>query len=72
MFFQPLTSPSKLLEQAKAIVDSSSELVNSEMPNNIALDKNEDFAGKVVENPQERRPGLDRKRARFSLKPNIR
>ncbi|XP_021906637.1 centromere protein C isoform X1 [Carica papaya] len=67
----PLTSPSKLLEQAKAIVDSSSELVNSEMPNNIALDKNEDFAGKVVENPQERRPGLDRKRARFSLKPNI-
>ncbi|OMO66825.1 hypothetical protein COLO4_30332 [Corchorus olitorius] len=57
----PLQSPSKLLEQAKEIVDNSSELVNLDTTSSVA---------EVMENPRERRPALGRKRARFSLKPN--
>ncbi|XVF26703.1 hypothetical protein REPUB_Repub14bG0041200 [Reevesia pubescens] len=57
----PLQSPTKLLEQAKAIVDNSSELMNLDMSSSDA---------KVMENPRERRPALGRKRPRFSLKPN--
>ncbi|KAJ8773440.1 hypothetical protein K2173_004270 [Erythroxylum novogranatense] len=54
--------PHKLREQAKLILDTSTELQNNE---------DEPFQGKdqdVVE--KERRPGLVRKRARFSLLPN--
>ncbi|XP_022714912.1 centromere protein C isoform X2 [Durio zibethinus] len=57
----PLQSPNKLIEQAKAIVDSSSELMDLDMPRSDA---------EVMENPRERRPALGRKRPRFSLKPN--
>ncbi|KAK6267985.1 hypothetical protein QUC31_012145 [Theobroma cacao] len=57
----PLQSPNKLLEQAKAIVDDSSELVNLDTSSSDA---------EVMENLRERRPALGRKRARFSLKPN--
>ncbi|KAK8595061.1 hypothetical protein V6N13_015970 [Hibiscus sabdariffa] len=57
----PVPSPKKLLEQAKAIVDNSSGLLNLEMPSSDA---------ELMENPRERRPALGRKRPRFSLKPN--
>lgn len=68
--FQALRSPSKHLEQAKAIVDGNSELLNSEFASFLASEKiNEDVvAAKVNENARERRPGLGRRRARFSLK----
>ncbi|PSS17902.1 Reticulocyte binding protein 2 b like [Actinidia chinensis var. chinensis] len=66
-----LRSPSKHSEQAKAIVDGNSELLNSNFASFIAPEnKNEDIAKRVKENAQERRPGLGRRRARFSLKPN--
>lgn len=70
VFFQALRSPSKHLEQAKAIVDGNSELLNSEFANFLASEKiNEDIVvTKVNENARERRPGLGRRRARFSLK----
>ena len=58
-----MQSPNKLIEQAKAIVDDSSELVNLDMSISDV---------EVMENPRERRPALGRKRARFSLKPNSR
>ncbi|PPS12314.1 hypothetical protein GOBAR_AA08322 [Gossypium barbadense] len=57
----PLQCPDKLMEQAKAIVDNSSELLNLDMSSSDA---------EVLENPRERRPALGRKRPRFSLKPN--
>ncbi|XP_012456715.1 centromere protein C isoform X2 [Gossypium raimondii] len=57
----PLQCPDKLMEQAKAIVDNSSELFNLDMSGSDA---------EVLENPRERRPALGRKRPRFSLKPN--
>ncbi|MBA0695749.1 hypothetical protein Goari_002352, partial [Gossypium aridum] len=57
----PLQCPEKLMEQAKAIVDNSSELLNLDMSGSDA---------EVLENPRERRPALGRKRPRFSLKPN--
>ncbi|KAF7136415.1 hypothetical protein RHSIM_Rhsim08G0218700 [Rhododendron simsii] len=65
-----LRSPSKHLEQAKAIVDGNSELLNSEFASLLASEKiNEDvMAAKFNENARERRPGLGRRRARFSLK----
>ncbi|GFY97017.1 centromere protein C [Actinidia rufa] len=68
-----LRSPSKHSEQAKAIVDGNSELLNSNFASFIASEnKNEDIAKRGKENAQERRPGLGRRRARFSLKPNSR
>ncbi|XWS16386.1 hypothetical protein CRYUN_Cryun34aG0082800 [Craigia yunnanensis] len=57
----PLQSPDKLIEQAKAIVDNSSDLMNLDMSISDV---------EVMENPRERRPALGRRRARFSLKPN--
>lgn len=59
-----MPSSNKLIEQAKAIVVDSSELLNSDM---LSISDAE-----VKEKPRERRPGLGRKRARFSLKPNSR
>ncbi|KAF8389018.1 hypothetical protein HHK36_025703 [Tetracentron sinense] len=68
---QALRSPNKLLEKAKTIVKSSSELLNSEFPFHVAAEeKDEAAAANVKYRPQERRPALGRKRARFSLKPN--
>ncbi|KAK3219694.1 hypothetical protein Dsin_013664 [Dipteronia sinensis] len=67
----PLQSPDKLLEQAKAIVDNSSALPDSTIPSFLTSKaQNETVIAKIIENPQERRPALGRKRARFSLKPN--
>ncbi|XP_059642425.1 centromere protein C isoform X2 [Cornus florida] len=67
-----LRSPSKLLEQAKVIIDGGSELLNSSSAHFAAFEsKDEAIAAKGKENPQERRPALGRKRARFSLKPNL-
>ncbi|KAA3479373.1 Mannose-1-phosphate guanyltransferase [Gossypium australe] len=50
---EPLQCPDKLMEQAKAIVDNSSELLNLDMSSSDA---------EVLENPRERRPALGRKR----------
>ncbi|KAJ4953682.1 hypothetical protein NE237_030514 [Protea cynaroides] len=63
-----LKSPNKLLEQAQSIISSNSELLNSKLPFQMA---SEDKVGaaKGNDHPPERRPALNRKRARFSLKP---
>lgn len=61
------------MEEAEAVVDGRSGLAGSEIPSYlISEDKIEHVAAKGTENPQERRPALGRKRARFSLKPNSR
>ncbi|OUZ99688.1 hypothetical protein BVC80_9063g54 [Macleaya cordata] len=69
-----IESSGKLLEQANTILNSTSELQknqNSELPGHMPSDDKDDaIAGKAKGRPQERRPGLGRKRARFSLKPN--
>ncbi|XP_055828036.1 centromere protein C isoform X2 [Solanum dulcamara] len=60
-----------LLEEARAIVDNGAELLNTKFTSFI-LSKgiDGDLAMKGKEKLQERRPGLGRKRARFSLKPS--
>ncbi|KAL3343681.1 hypothetical protein AABB24_027286 [Solanum stoloniferum] len=59
-----------LLEEAREIVDNGAELLNTKFTSFI-LSKgiDGDLAMKGKEKLQERRPGLGRKRARFSLKP---
>lgn len=70
LLFQTLPSPNMILEETKAVEDSSSGLAGSGVPSYLtSKDKNEHAAAKGTENPQERRPALGRKRARFSLKP---
>ncbi|XP_060205678.1 centromere protein C [Lycium barbarum] len=60
-----------LLEDARAIVDNSAELVNTKFPSFIqSMGIDWDLTMKGKEKLQERRPGLGRKRARFSLKPS--
>ncbi|KAM4100295.1 hypothetical protein ACB094_05G057600 [Castanea mollissima] len=67
-----LRSPNKLQEQAKMILDGSSELLNSEIANFLASKvKIETGVALDKESLPERRPGLGRKRARFSLKPSL-
>ncbi|XP_057968131.1 centromere protein C [Malania oleifera] len=64
-----LSSPHKLLEQARTIVNNGPELLNSKLSSYVASkDKNEALATVVMENPRERRPALGRKRPQFSLK----
>ncbi|XP_049396181.1 centromere protein C [Solanum stenotomum] len=60
-----------LLEEAREIVDNGAELLNTKFTSFI-LSKgiDGDLAMKGKEKLQERRPGLGRKRARFSLKPS--
>ncbi|KAJ0006669.1 hypothetical protein Pint_29915 [Pistacia integerrima] len=66
-----LPSPNTIVEEAEAVVDCSSGLAGSEIPSYLISEyKNEHVAARGTENPQERRPALGRKRARFSLKPN--
>ncbi|XP_050945085.1 centromere protein C isoform X3 [Cucumis melo] len=66
-----LRSPSKLLEQARSILDGNSKSMISEAATFLVKnEKNEAASVKAEENPQERRPALNRKRARFSLKPD--
>ncbi|GMY34259.1 centromere protein C [Fagus crenata] len=67
-----LRSPNKLLEQAKMILDGSSELLNSEIANFLEpKEKKEIGVAPAKETLPERRPGLGRKRARFNLKPSL-
>ncbi|KAK4590541.1 hypothetical protein RGQ29_020909 [Quercus rubra] len=67
-----LRSPNKLQEQAKMILDGSSELLNLEVANFLASKvKIETGVALDKESLPERRPGLGRKRARFSLKPSL-
>ncbi|XP_043700511.1 uncharacterized protein LOC122651263 [Telopea speciosissima] len=61
-----LRSPNKLLEQANTILKSNSELLNSELP--FQMSSKGKVAAKGNDHPPERRPALNRKRARFSLK----
>lgn len=71
--FQVSRSPSKLIEQARAILDGNSNVMHSEIATFLVHDdENKETTAKVEENPQERRPALNRKRARFSLKPDTR
>lgn len=71
--FQPLQSTDNLLEQAKAIMESCPVASNTMVLNSInSKRENETVTAKDTENPQERRPALGRKRARFSMKPNLR
>ncbi|KAJ0075167.1 hypothetical protein Patl1_34403 [Pistacia atlantica] len=66
-----LPNPNTIVEEAEAVVDCSSGLAGSEIPSYLISEyKNEHVAARGTENPQERRPALGRKRARFSLKPN--
>ncbi|XP_023514571.1 centromere protein C-like [Cucurbita pepo subsp. pepo] len=66
-------NPSKLKEQARSILDGNSNLMQSEAATFLANnEKKEEATVKAEENPQERRPALNRKRARFSLKPDAR
>lgn len=68
-----LRSPSKLLEQARSILDGNSNSMISEAATFLVKnEKNEEATVKAEENLQERRPALNRKRARFSLKPDAR
>ncbi|KAL3610586.1 hypothetical protein D5086_001606 [Populus alba] len=58
----------ELIEQAKSILDATSGLVNADLPNDaMPEDKFEVGVQKAAESPRARRPGLGRKRARFSL-----
>lgn len=71
LHFQALRSPNKFLEEAKMVLDGSSELVNSEIANYLATKEIKVGAVEHKESLQERRPALGRKRARFLLKPNL-
>ncbi|XP_030525600.1 centromere protein C isoform X2 [Rhodamnia argentea] len=64
-----LRSPKRLLDQAKAIVSNSSELVNISIPTKVASeDKNRVNAVMANEVTRKRRPASGRERPRFSLK----
>ncbi|XP_024030457.1 centromere protein C isoform X1 [Morus notabilis] len=66
-----LRSPDKLREQANKILDGNSKSLNTKTTSDLApMGKNEALPALPKVNPRERRPALNRKRARFSLKPN--
>ncbi|XP_054784387.1 uncharacterized protein LOC129291177 isoform X2 [Prosopis cineraria] len=66
-----LGSPSKLLKQAKSIIDGNPGLINAEVfGDSASYEINDVVSEEAPENPRERRPALGHKRARFSLKPN--
>ncbi|KAF2301313.1 hypothetical protein GH714_022589 [Hevea brasiliensis] len=68
----PVQNPGKLIEQAKTISDNTTSVPNAKMTSEVALEhKNDVVAEKAVEFPRGQRPGLGRKRPRFSLLPNI-
>jgi hypothetical protein len=70
---QPVKNPDKLIEQARSILDATPEPTDADLPNGVMPeDKSEVVAQKDAESPRARRPGLGRKRARFSLFPNAR
>ncbi|OAY36829.1 hypothetical protein MANES_11G052100v8 [Manihot esculenta] len=64
----PVQNPGKLMEQAKTILDSTREVENAKMTSDEGLEDKNDV---VAEHPRGQRPGLGRKRPRFSLLPNI-
>ncbi|XP_031387738.1 centromere protein C isoform X4 [Punica granatum] len=67
-----LQGPKKLFNQAKSIMESCSELLNTDIPGEVAAEERDEFdAAKAnEENPKRRRPGLGLKRPKFSLKPD--
>lgn len=56
----------KLIKQGKSILDDSSEPVNAEMLNDVI----DEVVEKIMDSPRARRPGLGRKRPRFSILPD--
>ncbi|NP_001289528.1 uncharacterized LOC107803884 [Nicotiana tabacum] len=58
-------SSAKLFEEARAIVDNAAELLNTK-----CMGVDGDLAMKGKEQPKERRPGLGRRKPRFSFKPS--
>ncbi|GAV89378.1 hypothetical protein CFOL_v3_32795 [Cephalotus follicularis] len=67
----PMQCPNKLLEQAKVIVDNSSDLLESKMLSNLtSSSEDEAVVAPVSKNLQKQRPDLDHKMSQFSLKPN--
>ncbi|KAF9685221.1 hypothetical protein SADUNF_Sadunf03G0032200 [Salix dunnii] len=67
----PVKDSDKFIEQARSILDATSEPTNADLQNGVMPeDKSEVVAQKDAESPRARRPGLGRKRARFSLFPN--
>ncbi|KAJ6696203.1 CENTROMERE PROTEIN C [Salix koriyanagi] len=67
----PVKDSDKFLEQARSILDATSEPTNADLQSRVMPeDKSEIVAQKDAESPRARRPGLGRKRARFSLFPN--
>ncbi|XP_047310699.1 centromere protein C-like isoform X2 [Impatiens glandulifera] len=66
-----LKSPNKLFQQANTIIDGVSGLLNTNINGLVEGEKlNDTFNEMRKGNPQDRRPGLGRKRPCFSLKPN--
>lgn len=61
--FKALQSPDKHFEKAKSVVDGGLESLKT---------KKSEADIKEKENPQQHRPGLVRRRAKFSLKPDTR
>ncbi|KAJ6415914.1 hypothetical protein OIU84_004660 [Salix udensis] len=67
----PVKDSDKFMEQARSILDATSEPTNADLQSGVmSEDKSEIVAQKDAESPRARRPGLGRKRARFSLFPN--
>lgn len=67
----PVKDSDKFLEQARSILDATSEPTNADLQSRVMPeDKSEIVAQRDAESPRARRPGLGRKRARFSLFPN--
>ncbi|XP_065867312.1 centromere protein C [Euphorbia lathyris] len=68
----PVQNPDKLIEQAKTILDGTTEVPNVRMISDATSEeKNEVIGDMAVQYPRGQRPGLQRKRARFSLLPSI-
>jgi hypothetical protein len=65
LHFQALQCPNKFLEEAKMVLEGSSELAN------YPAIKEKNGAVEDKESLQARRPALGRKRARFFLKSNL-
>lgn len=68
-----MRSPKKLFNQAKAVVQSCSELLNTNVTSKVATEEQRELdVGKANKNPKMRRPGLGLKPPKFSLKPDSR
>ncbi|XP_020535295.1 centromere protein C isoform X2 [Jatropha curcas] len=67
----PVKNPDRLIQQAKSILENTAEAPETEMTNIAATEDKDVVTEKAVQYPWGQRPGLNRKRPRFSLLPNI-